>query len=85
MREAVIVSLPEPRSARQEGQPQGHPPRGVRRGRYSRSSIRRTPGLEPAMVDDVIFGCAMPEGEQGMNIARVISLLGRLPAPRSPR
>ena len=31
------------------------------------------------MVDDVILGCAMPEGEQGMNVARVIALLGRLP------
>ncbi len=37
------------------------------------------------MVDDVILGCAMPEGEQGMNIARMISLRGRLPGPRSRR
>jgi acetyl-CoA acyltransferase len=41
--------------------------------------VRRTPGLEPAMVDDVIFGCAMPEGEQGMNVARLIAVLAGLP------
>jgi len=41
--------------------------------------IRRTPGLEPAMVDDLMFGCAMPEGEQGMNIARIIGLLADFP------
>jgi acetyl-CoA acyltransferase len=32
------------------------------------------------MVDDVIFGCAMPEGEQGMNVARVISLAAGFPS-----
>ncbi|MBI4916239.1 MAG: thiolase family protein [Acidobacteria bacterium] len=41
--------------------------------------IRRTPGLEPAMVEDLMFGCAMPEGEQGMNIARIIGLLADFP------
>jgi acetyl-CoA acyltransferase len=41
--------------------------------------IRRTPGLEPAMVEDLMFGCAMPEGEQGMNIARIIGLLAGFP------
>jgi acetyl-CoA acyltransferase len=41
--------------------------------------INRTPGLEPAMVDDLMFGCAMPEGEQGMNIARIIGLLAGFP------
>jgi acetyl-CoA acetyltransferase len=39
----------------------------------------RTPGLEASMVDDVIFGCAMPEGEQGMNVARVIALSAGFP------
>jgi acetyl-CoA acyltransferase len=42
--------------------------------------VTRTPGLEPAMVDDVIFGCAMPEGEQGMNVARLISLAAGFPS-----
>ena len=41
--------------------------------------IRRTPGLEPEMIDDVVFGCAMPEGEQGMNVARLIALSAGLP------
>ena len=41
--------------------------------------MRRTPGLEPTMVDDVIFGCAMPEGEQGMNVARMITLAAGFP------
>lgn len=37
-------------------------------------AVARVPGLEPAQVDDVILGCAMPEGEQGMNVARVALL-----------
>jgi acetyl-CoA acyltransferase len=41
--------------------------------------IKRTPGLEPTMVEDLMFGCAMPEGEQGMNIARIIGLLAGFP------
>ncbi len=41
--------------------------------------IKRTPGLKPEMIDDVILGCAMPEGEQGMNIARLIAIAAGLP------
>ena len=41
--------------------------------------VRRTPGLEPAMVDDVMLGCAMPEGEQGMNLARLITMRAGFP------
>ncbi len=41
--------------------------------------VARTPGLEPAMVDDVMLGCAMPEAEQGMNVARMIALLAGFP------
>ena len=41
--------------------------------------VKRTPGLAPAMVDDVMLGCAMPEAEQGMNVARMISLLAGFP------
>jgi acetyl-CoA acetyltransferase len=37
------------------------------------------PGLAPADVEDVIMGCAMPEGEQGLNVARVIALNAGLP------
>jgi len=41
--------------------------------------LKRTPGLDPAEIEDVIFGCAFPEGEQGMNMARMISLRAGLP------
>jgi acetyl-CoA acyltransferase len=43
-----------------------------------KESVRRA-GIEPALVEDVIIGCAMPEGEQGLNFARVASLLADLP------
>lgn len=42
--------------------------------------LRQTEGkLDPAQVDDVVIGCAMPEGAQGLNFARVISLRAGLP------
>ena len=41
--------------------------------------LKRTPELDPAEVEDVIIGCAFPEGEQGMNMARMIVLLAGLP------
>jgi acetyl-CoA acyltransferase len=44
-----------------------------------KSALGLCPGLDPAAVDDVIAGCAMPEGEQGMNVARVGLLLAGLP------
>jgi acetyl-CoA acyltransferase len=37
-------------------------------------AVRRVPGLDPREIDDVILGCAMPEAEQGMNVARIASL-----------
>jgi acetyl-CoA acyltransferase len=39
-----------------------------------KEAVRRAPGLEPKEIDDVVLGCAMPEGEQGMNVARIASL-----------
>ncbi len=36
--------------------------------------VERTPGLDPETIDDVILGCAMPEAEQGLNIARIATL-----------
>ena len=42
-------------------------------------AIQRTPGLSPDSVEDVILGCAMPEAEQGMNVARIASLRAGLP------
>lgn len=41
--------------------------------------LARTPGLEPKLIDDVIMGCAFPEGEQGMNVARNVTLRAGLP------
>ena len=44
-----------------------------------RGAIERVRNLEPGRVDDVILGCAMPEGEQGMNVARICALKAGLP------
>lgn len=41
--------------------------------------LKRAPGLEPAEIDDVVIGCAFPEGEQGLNMARMIALRAGLP------
>ena len=46
-------------------------------------ALRRAPGVEPADVDDVILGCAMPEAEQGMNVARIASLRAGIPVSAS--
>ncbi len=43
------------------------------------AALRQVPGLDPKAIEDAIVGCAMPEGEQGMNIARVGALLAGLP------
>ena len=42
-------------------------------------ALARVPAVKAEMVDDVILGCAMPEAEQGMNVARIASLLAGLP------
>jgi acetyl-CoA acyltransferase len=42
-------------------------------------ALKRAPSLDPAAVDDVVCGCAMPEYEQGMNVARIGLLLAGLP------
>src|SRR3989475_7442535 len=44
-----------------------------------KEAIARVPGLDVKEIDDVILGCAMPEGEQGMNVARIASLRAGLP------
>jgi acetyl-CoA acyltransferase len=48
-----------------------------------REAIVRVPGLEAKEIDDVILGCAMPEGEQGMNVARIAALRAGLPIETS--
>lgn len=42
-------------------------------------ALRRAPGIEPTEIDDVILGCAMPEAEQGLNVARIASLRAGIP------
>jgi acetyl-CoA acyltransferase len=46
-------------------------------------ALKRAPGLDPAEVDDVILGCAMPEAEQGLNVARIASLRAGVPVSAS--
>ncbi|HVO56155.1 MAG TPA: acetyl-CoA C-acyltransferase [Dongiaceae bacterium] len=48
-----------------------------------KEAIVRVPGLNPAEIDDVVLGCAMPEGEQGMNVARIAALRAGLPVETS--
>jgi acetyl-CoA acyltransferase len=79
MREAVIVA--GVRTA------VGKAPRGALRtvrpddmaAAVIRDLLRRVPGLPPASIDDVIMGCATPEGEQGTNVARIAALRAGLP------
>jgi acetyl-CoA acyltransferase len=78
-REAVIVS-----SVRT---PVGKAPRGTLKDTRPdelgalavREAVRRVPGLDPADVEDCILGCALPEAEQGLNMARVVALRAGLP------
>ena len=42
-------------------------------------ALRRVPGLDPARVDDVLMGCAMPEGPQGLNVGRLVAQRAGLP------
>ena len=48
-----------------------------------REAIARVPGLDPKEIEDVILGCAMPEAEQGMNVARIASIRAGLPVEAS--
>jgi acetyl-CoA acyltransferase len=83
MREAVIVSAV--RTA------VGKAPGGTLR--YTRpdemgavviaEALKRAPGVDPAEVEDVIMGCAMPEAEQGLNVARIASLRAGIPVSAS--
>jgi acetyl-CoA acyltransferase len=67
--------------------PVGKAPRGMFRNtrpddllaHVLRSVLAQAPSLDPAAVGDVIVGCAMPEAEQGMNVARIALLLAGLP------
>lgn len=48
-----------------------------------KEALARVPGLAAKEIDDVILGCAMPEGEQGMNVARIAALRAGLPVETS--
>jgi len=48
-----------------------------------KEALARVPGLDAREIDDVILGCAMPEGEQGMNVARIAALRAGLPIETS--
>src|SRR5947208_12070403 len=48
-----------------------------------KEALARVPGLEPKEIDDVIVGCAKPQGEQGMDVARIASLRAGLPVDTS--
>ena len=83
MTEAVIVSAVRT--------PVGRAPKGTLRttrpdemaATVIAEALRRAPGIEPAEVEDVILGCAMPEAEQGMNVARIASLRAGIPTAAS--
>ena len=79
MTDAVIVSAVRT--------PVGKAPRGTLRATRPdelgatviAEALERAPGIEPGEVEDVILGCAMPEAEQGMNVARIASLRAGVP------
>jgi acetyl-CoA acyltransferase len=79
MREAVIVSaVRTPGGRANKGAYKDVRPEDLGSAAI-RAALERVPGLKPADVEDVIMGCAMPEGEQGLNVARVIALNAGLP------
>ncbi len=67
--------------------PVGKAPRGVFRNtrpdemlaHVLRAVVAQAPGIDVSQIGDIIIGCAMPEGEQGMNVARIGALLAGLP------
>ena len=67
--------------------PIGKAPKGVFRNirpddllvRALQASLAQVPTLDPAVIEDAIVGCAIPEAEQGLNVARIGALLAGLP------
>src|SRR6478735_2091491 len=67
--------------------PVGKAPRGALRNAHPadmlahvlRAVVAQAPGIDPSRIEDVVIGCAMPEGEQGMNVARIGALLAGIP------
>jgi acetyl-CoA acyltransferase len=52
-------------------------------GQVVAALLARVPGVKAAEIEELVLGCAMPEGEQGLNVARVVGLLGGLPVESS--
>src|SRR5262245_65752928 len=83
MKEAVIVSAVRT--------PVGKAPNGALRATRPdemaasviKELLRRVPAVDPGEVEDVILGCAMPEAEQGLNVARIASLRAGIPVSAS--
>jgi acetyl-CoA acyltransferase len=83
MKEAVIVSAVRT--------PVGKAPNGALRATRPdemaavviKELLRRVPAVDPGEVEDVILGCAMPEAEQGLNVARIASLRAGVPVSAS--
>src|SRR5712671_364880 len=83
MKEAVIVSAVRTAA--------GKAPKGTLRdtrpddmgAAVIKEAIARVPGLSASEIDDVIMGCAMPEAEQGMNVARAAAIRAGLPVETS--
>jgi acetyl-CoA acyltransferase len=48
-----------------------------------RAALERAAGLDPVLIDDVIVGCAMPEAEQGLNVARIAAIRAGVPVSAS--
>ncbi|MDX1522893.1 MAG: acetyl-CoA C-acyltransferase [Anaerolineae bacterium] len=79
MHEAVIVSAARTAVGRaKKGTLKDYRPEDMGAAAVA-EAVKRAEGLDPADIDDVIIGCAMPEGEQGLNMARNIALRAGLP------
>ena len=79
MREAVVVSAvrsPVARGKADGALAEMHP--AELSARVMRAAVERG-GVDPATLDDVLWGCALPEGSQGLNVARIASLRAGLP------
>ncbi len=83
MRDAVIVSAARtavgkaPRGTLRETPPEELAMAAIR------AALERAPGVDPAEIEDLVLGCAMPEGAQGLNIARQVALGAGLPISAS--
>lgn len=79
MKEAVIVSAVRTAVGRAKRGTLAHVRPDEMAAAVIREVLRRAEPVEPGMVEDVIMGCAFPEGEQGLNVARVALLRAGLP------